>query len=79
MAMMVQRRMNHLTPEEGCVEAPGMGSDPEFEDVAPVPALQQGKEWYDSWRWVWAEEPWKVCLEPLCLPLSVMCGSFHSL
>ena len=46
--------------EEGSVEALGMGSGPEFEDVAPDPALQQGKEWYDSWRWGWAEETWKA-------------------
>ena len=45
--------------EEGSVEAPGMGSDPESEDAAPMPALQKGKEWYDSWRWGWAEETWK--------------------
>ena len=28
--------------EEGSVEVPGMASEPESEDVAPVPALQQG-------------------------------------
>ena len=66
--------------EEGSVEVevPGMASDPESEDVAPVPALQQGNEWYDSWRWGWAEETWKAFLEPLCPPLSVLCGSFHA-
>ena len=64
--------------EEGSVEALGMGSDPESEDVAPIPALQKGREWYDSWRWGWAEETWKAFLEPLCPPLSVLCGSVHA-
>jgi len=56
--------------EEGSVEVEviGMASDPESEDAAPIPALQKGREWYDSWRWGWAEETWTALLEPLCPP-----------
>ena len=56
--------------EEGSieVEVPGMASGPESEDAAPIPALQQGKKWYDSSRWSWAEETWKAFLEPCVRP-----------
>ena len=52
--------------EEGSVAALGMGSDAESEDVALIPAMQTGKEWYNSWRWGWAEETWKAFSEALC-------------
>jgi hypothetical protein len=54
-----------------------MVSDAESGDDAPIPALQNGRQWYDSWRWGWAEETWKPFLAALCPPLSVLCGSFH--
>ena len=44
-------------------EALGMGSDPESEDVAPMPALQKGRAWCDSWR-----RGCEALLEPLRLP-----------
>ena len=53
------------------------GGDLDSEE-APFPEAQGCKEWYDSWRWGWAEETWKPFLEALCPPLSVLCGSFHS-
>ena len=57
--------------EEGSDGEP-MVSDAESGDAAPIPALQIGRQWYDSWRWGWAEETWKPFLAAVCPPLSVL-------